>query len=734
VQRILFYLNVLIGIILLAAIGAAYWTLWRPLPKTSGTVALRIEGKGQVVRDALGVPHIQAASIEDALFLQGYVTAQDRLWQMDTIRRLASGELSEVIGAATIEADREARRLRLRRAAEDHAARIPPADRAFMAAYARGVNAFIEENRSRLPVEFLILGYQPRPWAIADTIVIGLQMYRSLTTTWQHDLAKFQMLQGGVADRVNRLYPIRAGGEFQPGSNAWVATGKWTATGKPILVNDPHLEFSFPSTWYQIHLQGGALNVTGVSLPGAPGVIIGHNQRIAWGMTNLGYDVQDLYWEQIDPASGRYLHKGAVEQARLENDVIRVKGAAPVTFSQWVTRHGPVSAFQNTFHALRWVATESGQFEFPFIQLNLASNWNEFREALRRYPGPGQNLVYADTAGNIGYQATGRLPIRRNFDGDLPVSGATGEFEWDGFIPFDELPRAFNPASQHIITANQNPWPAEPGFRLHGEFAAPFRARQIRWRLESKTGWTPAEMVKLQADVYSPMLHGLARHLARSWRAAKGAPAQETAVRQLEQWNGQMEPGSAAALVASMAYPYVKRQLAEAASPGKSEVYNAHIAPGAILQLLDERPPGWFPDWDKMLTGALTDALDETARKQGPDASRWRYGAQMGFTLGHPILARLPLIGSYFQIGPLEMSGSTTTVKQTTLRMGPSMRFAADLSNWEQSLNNITVGQSGHALSGHFKDQWEHYFHGVSFPMQFAQVDGKQTLTVTPQR
>lgn len=732
VQRILFYLNVLIGLILVAALAAAYWVLVRPLPKTSGEIALRIESKGQVLRDARGVPHIQASSIEDALFLQGYVTAQDRLWQMDTIRRLASGELSEIIGPATVETDREARRLRLRRAAEDHATRVPAADRAYLAAYARGVNAFIEENRSRLPVEFVLLGYQPKPWVIADSIVIGLQMYRSLTTTWTHDLAKLRMLQGGVAERVNRLYPIRVGGEFQPGSNAWVATGKRTASGKPILVNDPHLEFSFPSTWYQVHLKGAALDVTGVSLPGVPGVIIGHNQRIAWGMTNLGYDVQDMYDEQMDPASGRYVFKGSLEQARLENETIRVKGAADVTFSQWVTRHGAVSVHDNRSYALRWVATESGQFEFPMIQLNLAANWAEFREALRRYPGPGQNLVYADVEGNIGYQATGRLPVRRNFDGDLPVTGSGGEFEWDGYIPFDDLPRAFNPAAGLIVTANQNPWPENPGFRLHGEFAAPFRAQQIRWRLESKNAWTPAEMVKLQTDIYSPMLHHLAGHLAKARRAVKSNPAQEAAVKQLEQWNGQMEPGSPAALIASMAYPYVRRQLAEAASPGKSEFYGAHIAPGVVDRLLADRPAGWFPNWDQMLSTALSDAIEEAQRKQGADVSKWRYGALMTFTLGHPILSRVPLIGGYFQIGPLEMGGSTTTVKQTTLRMGPSMRLAADLSNWEQSLNNITIGQSGHPLSGHFKDQWESYLHGVSFPMQFGRVDPRQTLTVTP--
>src|SRR5271165_5654697 len=324
--KVVKYINLSIAVLLLAVLSAGYWIAYRPLPQTSGEIAAPVSAKATVARDSIGVPHIAAASWEDAIFLQGYVTAQDRLWQMDALRRLAAGELSEIVGPPALELDREARRLRMRRLAEEHYKTLPDADRAVAAVYARGVNYFIETHRGRLPLEFTLLQYDPRPWTIADTILCGLQMYRNLTTTWREELQKAAMLENGDRAKVDFLFPSRIGSEYQPGSNAWALSGKHTAGGKPILANDPHLEWGIPSSWYQVHLQAPGLDVTGVSLPGVPSVIIGHNQRIAWGVTNLGFDVQDLYLERFDPRTGRYVFRGQVEQARSETDWIAVKG------------------------------------------------------------------------------------------------------------------------------------------------------------------------------------------------------------------------------------------------------------------------------------------------------------------------------------------------------------------------------------------------------------------------
>lgn len=729
VNRALRYINALAALILLAALIAAYWFLGRPMPQVDGTLQARVSATVVVERDSLGVAHIRASTIEDALFAQGYVTAQDRLWQMDAIRRLASGELAEVIGTAALESDKEARRLRLKRTAEDHIKTMSETDRKWIAAYTRGVNDYIDQHRSNLPAEFRLMGYQPKPWSMADSIVVSLQMHRILTTSWQEEVQKAVLIETGDRQKVEMLFPVRSGREEVPGSNAWAISGKHTASGKPILANDPHLEFAFPSTWYQIHLKGGDMDVTGVTLPGVPAIIVGHNQRIAWGVTNLGFDVQDLYIEKINPVTGQYLFEGKIEQARREVEQILVKDGSPEVLQIWVTRHGgAVINDRGKFLALKWTATQSGDFHFPFVDLNRAQNWTEFRDALRRFAGPGQNFVYADVDGNIGYQATGFLPIRRNFDGDVPLDGASGQFEWQGYIPFEELPSAFNPPSGMIITGNQNPWPVDTKTRVSGEFAPPYRFRQIKERLEAKDQWKPADMLSVQTDIYSEFLKLIADHVV------KANPPSGPAVNILREWNGLVDGKQAAPLITTLTFQHLRRAVAEKASPRNGAIYNYQMSPAVIENLLRNRPADWFPDWNAVIRQAFADALEEGQRMQGTDVTKWRWGKHLELNLGHPVLSRIPWAGKYFRIAATPMSGSSTTVKQTTNRIGPSMRFIADLSDWDQSLNNLTIGQSDHIFSGHFKDQWPAYLAGISFPMQYNQVKAEKTLRIEPSR
>jgi penicillin G amidase len=729
------FINLSIAVLLVLGLGAVYWFAYRPLPKTSGQIGAPISAQAVVERDALGVPHISAARWEDAIFLQGYVTAQDRLWQMDVLRRLAAGELSEVLGASTLELDREARGLRLRRIAEQRAHALPAGDRAVIAAYARGVNYFIETHRAELPLEFTLLRYDPRPWTITDSILCGLEMYRNLTTTWRDELRKAAMLSSGDPAKVNLLFPVRAGAEFQPGSNAWVISGKLTASGKPILANDPHLEWSLPATWYQVHLKAPGLDVTGVSLPGLPCVIVGHNARIAWGVTNLGYDVQDLYVEKIDPQTGRYMFRGQVEQARSESEWIRVKNARPVEIRQWVTRHGPVMISENgRYFALRWAAAEPDGFAFPFLDLNRASNWSEFTAALARYPGPGQNFVYADVDGNIGYQASGLLPIRTNYPGDLPVDGSSGESEWEGFIPFDKLPVSYNPPRGWIVTANQNPFPEVYPYRVNGEFGPPYRSTEIRDRLTSRMGWKPQDMLAVQKDVYSSFASHLAHEIVSAYDQAKPAkPELREAVALLRSWNGQMEKQTPVPLLVTLTYQQLEKRIVKAAWSGRTDVYQSVMAPVAVSNIIDSHGSLFFRDTNQALLDALAAAVEEGSRTQGSNVARWDYGRYNLLTIKHPVGSQLPLLGKYFNIGPVEMSGSSTTIKQTSTALGPSMRFVADLAHWDGSLNNIDIGESGQILSRHYKDQWDAYYVGESFPMQFDKVDAKDRLVVMPQ-
>ncbi len=728
-------INLSIAVLLVALVGAAYWLAWRPLPQTSGAIAAPISARATVARDALGVPHISAASWEDAIFLQGYVTAQDRMWQMDGLRRLAAGELAEVVGPSALDQDRESRRLRLSRIAEAQMKTLPPETRAIFAAYARGVNYYLETHRGRLPLEFTLLNYHPRPWRIEDTLLAALQMFRMLTTSWPEEIRKLHMLEKGDAQKVEFLYPARTGMEVAPGSNAWAVSGAHTASGKPILAGDPHLDWSIPSPWYLVHLKAGDLDVTGASLPGIPTVILGHNRRVAWSVTNLEFDVQDLYREQIDPRTGRYQVNGQTRQAALERDWIGVKGQKPLQSDTWLTGHGPVFLNdERRNYSLRWTAAEFTAVEFPFLALDRAGNWEEFSQALRHYSGPGQNFVYADVDGNIGYHAAGELPNRQGCRGDVPADGSTDSCQWSGTIPYDDLPQVYNPPSGIIASANQNPFPENYRYAVNGGFAPPYRVSEIRTLLSRHEKWKPEEMLSVQKDVYSDYLDFLAHQAVEAWdKHPNSNPQMRAAAETLRTWNGQMEKDSAAAMVATLLDNQLRQAAAKAAAPGAEDEYASRMAPVVIEKLLRERPAGWFRNYDELLVNSLASAVSAGEKRQGSDVAKWDYGQSIELHLVHPVGGQLPVIGRYFNIGPVPMSGSSTSIKQNTQRLGPSLRMVVDLANLDQSEANIVTGESGHVLSKHYKDQWGAYYGGTSFPMQFDKVDAKDTLVVNPQ-
>lgn len=733
--RAVFAVNVLVAALLAVALGLVYWYAWRPLPETSGEVAAPVAAQVTVTRDALGVPHIAAASEEDALFAQGYCTAQERLWQMDALRRLTAGELAEVIGPAGLESDREARRLRLRRIAEQAYAALDGRGRAELAAYTRGVNHFIATHLDRLPVEFSLLSYGPRPWSGVDTFLVGLHMCRALASTWRTELAKARMLEAGDRAKVEFLFtPPSAPGDLVPGSNSWALAGNRTATGRPLLANDPHLDYSLPGIWFMTHLRAPGLNVSGVAIPGIPGIVIGHNERIAWGITNLGFDVQDLYEERFDARTGQYLYRGRMERARMERETIRVRHGRNEELTNWITVHGPVFITEgNRALALKWVAAEPGGIGFPFLEMDRARNWGEFTAAISRFAGPSSNLVYADVDGNIGYHAAGRLPIRHKFDGSTPVDGASGDFEWDGYIPFEQLPASFNPPAGVVISANQNPFPANYPYTVNGNFAPACREEQIAALLGARGGWRAADMPVVQKDVYSSFSRFLARQLVAAWDRRKASdPELRDAIGLLRGWNGQMDKDLAAPLIVTLAYQYFRKAVAESAAPGKGPVYDGNMALEPLEQLLRRRPAGWFEDYDRTLLRCLQQAVEEGRRGQGGNVRQWKYGRYLTLLIAHPVLHRVPWVGNYFDIGPAPMSGSVTTVKQTSARMGPSMRMSADLANWDRSLMNITAGQSGHPLSSHYKDQWPRYYIGESYPMQFERVQARSVLRLRP--
>lgn len=740
-RRVLFAVNVLLAIVFLAGAASFYWFLYRALPRTSGRVSTQVSQPVEIDRDSLGFPHIKARTLDDVWFAEGYATAEDRMFQMDGLRRAAAGELAAIAGSSALESDREARRLRMRRIAEQVYIAMDPSDKSAMEAYARGVNAYIETHRGRYGIEFTLLRYDPRPWSVVDSILCGLYMFRNLSASWKNKLIEQQMLQAGEPGEVHYLFPDRAGFEFtpggdgHPGSNAWAVSGAHTADGKPLLANDMHLEFSIPGIWHMEYLEAPGMKVAGVSLPGMPGILSGHNDHIAWGETNLGFDVQDLYIEKIDLRTGRYLFDGRIEQARTERDIIEIKGGGREEVTTLVTRHGPVFQIDNgQVMTLKWIAAEPGMVADVFLDIDRARDWKDFRKAISRYGGPAQNFVYADVDGNIGYQVAGKLPIRRNYTGDTPVDGSSGNFEWQGYIPFDELPQAWNPAGGYIVTANQNPFPADYPYHVGGTFDSPYRSIQIRDMLRAGGNkLKPADSLRIEKDVYSGQLLFIARQVVAAYGNRKApSPVFADAIELLRNWNGQMDRDQAAPLIATLTFNYLRKAVAERASPGNSELYTARMAPAVIEHLLRERPAAWFSDYNQVLLQAFADGMDEGERMQGSNSKRWRWGKYMYLAVDNPVVGKVPMIGKYFNIGPVPLSGGPTTVKQTTKVLGPSERMNISLGDWDASLGNLPFGESGHVASRHYRDEWDAYYAGESFPMQFDRLDAKGTLMLLP--
>ncbi len=655
---------------------------------------------------------------------------------MDSLRRLAAGELAEIAGKAVLPLDIRSRQLRMRWLAERWAASLPAEQRAQLAAYARGVNHFLERNLQRLPPEFTLLGYAPRPWRITDTLLCALEMNRTLSGNWEHDLLKLRMAKTGDRGLVEQLFPPRLGTEPLPGSNAWVVAGSRTATGRPILANDPHLPWTQPATWHLVHLRAPGLDVAGAALPGIPGVVIGHNDRIAWGITALQFDNMDLYFEKLDARTGRYEHAGRLLQAERVTERIPVKGERPAEISFWVTRHGPVIAEEDGRPlALAWSAAATDSAEFPVIDWNRARNWAEFRDALRRLPGPNINVLYADADGNTGWQVAGRLPVREGFDGSEPADGASGKFDWAGFVPFEKMPSWFNPNSGLLVSANHNPFPENTPYTVSGFFSAPYRAIQIQSLLEKKRKLSPADMLAIQQDVYSAVHHHLARAAVEAVkRRGETGEAALAGARLLEGWDGQMRASDAAPLVAHLLFQHVRRAIGERASPAHGAAWRTFLSPGVVAQIALERRPEWFEDFDRLLASELGEAVEEARRMQGRNPAKWRYGQVNRISLPHPVMGRIPWAGRYFNFGPAEMDGGATTVRAVTEAYGPSMRFVADLSNLDASLIVIPTGQSGHRFSGHYGDQWKTYLAGGAFRLQYSRIEARQTLRLIPAR
>ena len=773
-RKILRAFRFLLGLTMLLSSAALLWAWWiahQALPQLDGEARVQeLQTEVIVDRDAFGVPRVQAQSVDDLLTAQGYVVAQDRLWQMDLLRRLSAGELSEIFGEATLELDREKRILGMRVTAERAAAAMTIRERHALECYARGVNRYIQERRGRLPVEFRILGYEPREWKPSDSLLVGLHMWNTLTSTWEKELSREAVAARVGPERERDLYraesPLehfivgaeaalptasynrgqlklaptaflrnfRSETEAVAGSNNWVVSGAHTASGKPLLANDMHLTVGVPSIWYIIHLQGAGWNVKGFALPGVPFVLVGHNERIAWGFTNNGADVQDLYVEKFHPTERRkYLVNGQWADAEVRRETIGMKGRAPHELEVYVTRHGPVvHREKNRAYALRWTVSEPGMLSLANPLLGQAKNWDEFLETMRGISGPAQNIVYADVDGNIGYTVGARVPLRKKGDGGLPVPGDTDDYEWTGTIPFEEMPRALNPPGGIIATANARV--LGPGYHQawSADWASPYRTERIYQALGGGRKFRPEDFIELQADILSLPHKFLAEEMHR---AAQAAPPKEERARrlaaQLKGWHGRAEARSVEMAFVEFTRRAVLRNLLRPYLGDNTALYDSWRTTVFIENVLRQKPARWlggsgYSSYEAMLSASMDQTvarLESQARALGferpADPAEWRWGRYIPLEMLHP-MARGGFLRRHWSIAGVAQSGGSHTVKQTGRDFGPSQRFVADLSNWDNTLMNISAGQSGQYLSRHYDDQFEAWFEGKGILSSFS--------------
>jgi penicillin amidase len=803
-KKALAILGLVLLILVVALAAAGTWFVRRPWPQVDGALTLPgLLAPVEVIRDRWGVPHIYAQNDHDLFFAQGYVHAQDRLWQMEFNRRVANGTLSAALGEATLETDRFLRTLGLRRAAEKDLVLLDDEIGAILQAYADGVNTYVESHRDRLPLEFTILGVDPAPWAPVDTLAWGKVMSYFLSGNYEYELLRARLIAELGAERTQQLlspYPqdgpfvippearsyawlrgtglakADSGAAGTPGvlawlggtnvdwgSNNWVVHGSRTATGLPLLADDMHLGLDMPSIWYENGLHGGQFDSVGYSFPGVPMVIVGHNQRITWGVTNLMADVQDLYIERLDDPEqpARYEFEGQWHDLEIAREQIEVKGGDPVILEVLITRHGPivngvVDGLEDAEPlALRWTALDGSYLFRAVFGLNLAANWEDFRQALRYWDVPGQNFVYADVEGNIGYQTPGHIPLRApGHQGTVPVPGWTGEYEWLGFIPFEELPSVSNPPTGFVASANNKVVPDDYPHHLASEWAAPYRIQRITDLLTADESVTLEDVRDIHAQTYSLPAEALRPHLLA---ATPASDLERRALSIVEAWDLRNETDRTGAAIYQVWYWFlVQNTLRDELGQDLMDLYlnfsNMHVP--TMVELMAQAGNPWFDDIstpetetrDAMVSQSLSDAIAWLRQAYGDDPEKWTWGRLHTKTFVHQPLGQsgIGLLESLFNSPTIPARGDNFTVDAASYSFnepfaqggGVSQRYIADLSDWDNSRSIHTTGQSGHLFHRHRQDLiplWQNVeYHPLIFSRQAAEASAEAILTLTP--
>jgi len=743
-------LSLVLVLLILVALGGGWAFLAASLPQTTGQLELPgLEHPVSVVRDAAGVPTIKADSSHDLYLALGFVHAQDRLWQMDLQRRATQGRLSEILGATTLPTDRFMRTLGLYRHAAAGVAFLSPEFKDVLDAYAQGVNDFLASGKA-LPIEFTVLNYRPDPWVPADSLVVGKLFDLQLAGNYREELLQAKLAQTLSADQIHELFPdypkdgpvalarlaeLTRGLPLGPllaalpddlgpkrASNDWVVDGAHSVTGKPLLANDPHLDYSAPLIWYLARLEAPNLTLAGATVAGSPALILGHNDRIAWGYTTTNADVEDVFVEKTDPADpSHYQTPDGTAPFDTFQEQIGVKGQAPETLTVRTTRHGPVisdlagplyKADSGTVLALQtsYLIDDDRSSEAQW-RVGLARGWPSWVEALRLFTAPMQNMVYADHDGNIGFFAPGQIPIRKKGDGTAPVPGWTGEYDWGGWVPFEELPQAFNPPAGHIATANNKIVPDSYPYLLTHDWDLPYRVE----RIESGLADTPRQSIESSAALQGDLVSLTARHLVPLMLASEPADARaKQAMDLLAHWDAKMQADRPEPLIFIAWLRALGKHLYQ---PALGEQFAQYWGPtplateGVLTQHQHWCGEGGCP---AALQAALTDALGELTARYGTDMTAWRWGAAHPALFAHPIFHHLPILNRIFD-RQVPADGGADTVEAGAFRFGnpdgpytdmhgPALRAIYDLGDLDKSVFLTALGQSAHVLSPHYAD------------------------------
>ena len=774
---------------LIALLAFGWWWLDRGIPSLDGRVPVDgLRAAVQVRFDPYAVPHVLAKSDEDAWRAVGYLQARDRLWQMELYRRAASGRLSEILGEATVAVDERFLTLGLRNAAETEWQHTTPAVRAAFEGYSAGVNAAMRVPRGMLPLEHQLLGVQPELWTPVDSLAIGKLFAWRLAENHRGELLRDELV-GEVGTRALELFPpppawaptiirpafvsgastkqapvydeeirtpvsTRRLRHYPRGlewlspdnramSNSWVVHGSRTTSGRPILANDPHLIIEMPSVWWEVHITSDTLDVAGATIPGIPFVIIGHNARIAWGLTNVGADVQDFFRETLDSTRQKYLADGAWVPLDVRRHEIRVRGRRePIRFEVRSTRNGAVmnpeawrdlepgdppraATLQEEVLALKWDAVVKGQSAAAFEALARARGWSDFVSAVRQFSAPAQNFVYADVEGNIGYATSGLLPLRSEGNGILPLR-SSAQAEWRGSVEASRLPAVLNPSSGQIVTAN-NEIDRTLDFHVTGDWVAPFRAQRITTRLAQSNGLDIPAMATIQADITSMSADRILKHVE--------LPAE---VAELGSWDRRMDERPVTALYHGFEQALWRRTFADempAALYERFYRYAANERFAGLHAVIHTADSPWFDDRHTphveqradIARLAARDALSSLRQRFG-DPSKWRWDQMHAVNFTHALAGGGKVLDWFFSRGPVPVRGGSTTVNKTTINLrrpfqtseAASYRQILDVGAWDQSVAVNTAGQSGHPRSPHYFDQNELWREGRYRPLAFS--------------